>query len=133
MATSTIDADYRIKYKHLFKPKRNYTTVCTVKDEIREMLEHFNKLVDHRFYADNRILIEGSDGYLPRHGIIIEYSGKDENFDEDFEKYLPRIEQLADKLDSRTSLYEGKFRQEFCNKEAWVEFEGNKVAYNLSL
>lgn len=132
MATSTIDADYRIKYKHLFKPKRNYTTICTIKDEIREMLQHFNKLVDNRFYADDRILIEGSDGYLPRHGIIIEYQGKEKDFEKDFEKYLPRIQQLANKLEARTSVYECSFETEFCNKSHWVEFEGNKVAYNLS-
>ena len=129
---TTVTLNYREKYKHLFRPKKDYVTVCTIRDEIETMLNHFNRLTN-KFYADNRILIEGVNGYLPRHGIIIEHQGKEEEFENDFNTYLPRIEQLADKLDKRTNLYEGSFKDEFCNIDRWVEFMGTKVAYNLSL
>lgn len=132
MATTTIDPDYRIKYKHLFR-KTNLRTVSTIKDEIAIVLKHFNEIVDQKFYADNRILIPGTPNTLPRHGIIIEYQGKEEDFDNDFGQYLPRLEQLADKLGSMTSIYERPFKTEFCEKESWVDYNNTKVAYNLSM
>lgn len=125
--------NYREKYKHLFGPPINYGSDCTITDQITSMLDHFNTLTNHKFYADNRILIPGKNGYLPRTGIIIEHNGKNEDFEQDFKQYLPRIEQLAKKLEKYSAIYECSFKTEFCNIDNWVDFEGNKTGYNLSL
>lgn len=132
--TTHIDPDYRIKYKHLFRdkvPVRNMMT--SLKDEIAAILKEFNSSVDTRFYAEDRILIPGSEGYLPRPGIIIEHQGKNEDFERDFSNYIEQIEKLAKKLDNKTSIYEYSFKIEFTQKERWTIYEGHYVAYNLSM
>ena len=129
-----VDLDYKIKYKHLFKKtKYSNKTIGGVKDEINEALDHFNKLVEGKFYAIDKILIPGKNGYLPRHGIVLEYCGPNKDFDKDFDFCIERIKQLANKLQSITSLYECPFKNEFCNKDSWIEYEGNLIAYNLSI
>ena len=132
--TTHIDPDYRIKYKHLFRDKAPIRNMMTsLKDEIAAILKEFNSSVDTRFHAEDRILIPGSEGYLPRPGIIIEHQGKNEDFERDFSNYIEQIEKLAKKLDNKTSIYEYSFKIEFTQKERWTIYEGHYVAYNLSM
>lgn len=130
--TTHIDSDYKIKYKHLFKDKAPVRNMMTsLKDEIAVILKEFNSSVDTRFYAEDRMLIPGSEGYLPRLGIIVEHQGKNEDFDRDFSNYIEQIKKLAKKLDNKTSIYEYSFKVEFTQKERWIIYEGHYVAYNL--
>ena len=134
MGASLIDPDYRIKYKHLFKERSTKGSVMsTLKDEIDAMLSKFNTTVDNKFYAENRVLIPGDINVLPKHGIIIEHQGKNEDFEKDFNKYKEQIEKLAKKLDNRTTIYEYSFKTEFSDRDKWLIYEGHYVAYNLSL
>lgn len=134
MSSGLVDPDFRVKYKHLFrKPNYDKSLMSSLKDEISELLKEFNISVDHRFYAESRTLIPGEDGNLPRHGIIIEHHGENEDFEKDFNNYKSQIEKLAKKLDSKTTIYEYSFKTEFSNKDKWVLFENHYVAYNLSL
>lgn len=134
MAITHIDPDYKIKYKHLFKERKPFrSTMSTIKDEIDSILKEFNQKVEPVFYAENKILIPGQGGNLPRHGIIIEHQGKNEDFERDFNNYIEHIEELARKLDSKTSIYEYSFKTEFTQKDKWVLYEGDYVAYNLSM
>ena len=43
------------------------------------------------------------------------------------------LTELARKLDSKTSIYEYSFKTEFTQKDKWVLYEGDYVAYNLSM
>ena len=100
--------------------------------DIANYINEFNSKTQGVFEADNRILIPSKNPYeLDKRGIIIEYQGKD--FDTDFDKYYSNILELANKLDKRSSLYEYPFKEEFCNKDSWVEWSGKKVAYNFNL
>ena len=130
-----VDPDYKTKYKHLFRDRRNTSkSFFTEKNHIADLLHKFNNSVDHIFFADSRVLIPAEEsGSLPRHGIIIEHIGKSNSqFEEDFDKYESEIQDLAKSLDSTTCLYEYSFKTEF-KKDKWVEFENKKVAYNLAL
>ena len=134
MGTNLVDPDYRIKYKHLFRDRGPAKTLMSsLKDDIAKVLKEFNSTTNTIFFAEDRVLIPAEDSSLPRHGIIIEYHGKDEDFDKDFNEYSLQIEKLAKKLDNLTTIYEYSFKTEFCKKERWVHYEGHKVAYNLSL
>ena len=134
MAITHIDPDYRIKYKHLFKDRSPVNSLMsTLKDEIAQIIKEFNSIVDSRFYAEDRILIPSKDGYLPRHGVIVEHQGKNGDFERDFSNYKEQISQLAKKLDNKTSIYEYSFKTEFTEISRWVQYEGHYVAYNLSM
>lgn len=129
-----MNQDYRIKYKHLFRDKSPIKNIMSsLTDDINHILKDFNSSVKSVFYAENRVLIPGEGRALPRHGIIIEHCGNNEDFNRDFNNYIEPINILAKKLDSKTTIYEYSFEKEFTDKNKWVLYNKHYVAYNLSL
>lgn len=113
---------------------KNRTTIGSYKQDLQNYIEEFNAKTRGYFVAENRILIPAKDSYsLDRAGIIIEHDRDEETFEEDFNKYQADIENFANKLDKRTTIYEYSFYSEFCKIDNWITHEGKKVAYNLNL
>lgn len=105
--------------------------------DIKDYIDEFNNNSSSKFHAESRVLIPANedDRYkMDTRGIIIEYNSTNrEEFETDFNENFDIIEKFAKKLDKRTSLFQRKFYSEFCDINAWNEWNNMIVAYNLEI
>lgn len=103
------------------------------KRDIDAILAAFNEKTN-LFQAESRVLQPATGRYgLDRRGIIVEYKGDLDKFDEELENVMPHLEKMCKKLEKRTRLYEYPFEQELCHRDKWVEYDNTFVAYNYEL
>lgn len=126
------------KSRRAYSPEDNSTLNGAIfgsyQQDIMMVLRKFNESVDHIFEAESRVLVPAQGHYnLDKRGIIVEYKGSKDSFEENFNKYQLELKEMAHKLDKRTCLYEYPFKNEILDITKWVDWGNTKVAYNYEL
>lgn len=104
------------------------------RSDIQKIMDDFNAATNGTFKAESRVLVPAEGPYsMDQRGIIVEYTGKIDEFETHFQQHLKELEKFAHKLDKRTSLYQYSFTGEFCNIDKWVDYNDTKVAYNYEI
>ena len=112
-----------------------FTFGCLTQD-IADILGEFNKSVGGIFTAEDKVLIPADPNRcrsMDVRGIIVYYNNDIDQFTDDFNKYKIHIDNMAIKLDKRTSIYENRFKTEFSDIDSWILKDNQYIAYNCLL
>lgn len=112
-----------------------FTFGCLTQD-IADILDEFNNSVKYIFTAEDRVLVPADPTRcraMDVKGIIIYHNNTSDKFQEDFDKYKSVIDNMANKLDKRTTIYENRFKTEFSDIDSWILKDNQYIAYNCLL